>query len=152
MMDWHSEIVAAHARITPHIRRTPVIEVSLPGLGYPVQLKLEQMQHTGSFKARGAFNTLLSGPVPAAGVVAASGGNHGAAVAFAARALGRFVGAVGRGRAPAHDEHATARADLSAHLLPQRFRIKLRRIGRGAVDAARRNARLPQRLGRAGAG
>lgn len=88
MMDWHSEIVAAHARITPHIRRTPVIEVSLPGLGYPVQLKLEQMQHTGSFKARGAFNTLLSGPVPAAGVVAASGGNHGAAVAFAARALG----------------------------------------------------------------
>ena len=54
----------------------------------PVALKLEQLQHTGSFKARGAFNTLAAGPVPPAGVVAASGGNHGAAVAHAARALG----------------------------------------------------------------
>jgi threonine dehydratase len=56
--------------------------------GSRIALKLEQMQHTGSFKARGAFNTLLSLPVPKAGVVAASGGNHGAAVAFAARTLG----------------------------------------------------------------
>ena len=51
-------------------------------------MKLEQLQHTGTFKARGAFNTLLSGPVPQAGIVAASGGNHGAAVAFAAQKLG----------------------------------------------------------------
>lgn len=58
------------------------------GLPYPVELKLEQVQHTGSFKARGAFNTLLSTNVPAAGVVAASGGNHGAAVGFAASSLG----------------------------------------------------------------
>ena len=57
-------------------------------LGYPVEMKLEQMQHTGSFKARGAFNTLLSSDVPKAGVVAASGGNHGAAAAYAAKALG----------------------------------------------------------------
>jgi threonine dehydratase len=58
------------------------------GLPCPVALKLELMQHTGSFKPRGAFNNLLSREVPAAGVVAASGGNHGAAVAFAAAKLG----------------------------------------------------------------
>jgi threonine dehydratase len=86
-MDWQTEITEAAARIAPHIRRTPVMEVDLPGFG-PVTLKFEHLQHTGSFKARGAFNTLLSMPVPAAGVVAASGGNHGAAVAYAARTLG----------------------------------------------------------------
>lgn len=84
---WPAQITAAAQRIAPHIRRTPILTVDLPGIG-PVQLKLEHIQHTGSFKARGAFNTLLSTPVPAAGVVAASGGNHGAAVAYAARALG----------------------------------------------------------------
>jgi len=86
-MDWTAEIETAAARIAPHIRRTPVAVLDLPGLP-PVEVKLEQMQHTGSFKARGAFNALLSGPVPAGGVVAASGGNHGAAVAHAAVALG----------------------------------------------------------------
>lgn len=86
-MDWQAEITAAAGRIRPHVRRTPVLTVELPGVG-PVEMKLEQLQHTGSFKARGAFNTLLSRPVPAAGVVAASGGNHGAAVAFAAHSLG----------------------------------------------------------------
>ncbi|QIE45848.1 threonine/serine dehydratase [Pseudohalocynthiibacter aestuariivivens] len=85
-MDWTDEISAATARIAGHVRRTPVADVVLDGQS--VALKLEQMQHTGSFKARGAFNTLLSGPVPAAGLVAASGGNHGAAVAYAARRLG----------------------------------------------------------------
>jgi threonine dehydratase len=87
-LDWTDDIRAAAARIAPYVRRTPVLTADLPGLSRPVDLKFEQMQHTGSFKPRGAFNTLLSGPVPAAGVVAASGGNHGAAVAFAARALG----------------------------------------------------------------
>ncbi len=86
-MDWTTEITAASHRISPHIVRTPLL--GSPTLtDRPVALKLEQMQHTGSFKARGAFNTLLSCEVPAAGVVAASGGNHGAAVAFAARKLG----------------------------------------------------------------
>ena len=55
---------------------------------FPVKLKLELLQHTGSFKPRGAFNRLLSARIPQAGVITASGGNHGAAVAFAARALG----------------------------------------------------------------
>src|SRR3954471_9918552 len=82
-------IEAAHARIAPHIRRTPVW--TLPGaFGHdgPVSLKLEFLQHAGSFKTRGAFNSLLSQTVPEAGVAAASGGNHGAAVAFAARECG----------------------------------------------------------------
>ena len=69
--------------IRPHIRYTPVIEAE--GL----TLKLELLQHSGSFKARGAFTNLLTREVPPAGVVAASGGNHGAAVAFAAHKLGK---------------------------------------------------------------
>src|SRR5881392_801330 len=80
-----------HALIAPHVRRTPVITVDLADFGLPpgpLLLKLEQLQHSGSFKARGAFANLLLREVPAAGVVAASGGNHGAAVAYAARALG----------------------------------------------------------------
>lgn len=87
-MDWKARIEAAAQRTDGHLVKTPVLNVQGFGLSYPVAMKLEQMQHTGSFKARGAFNTMLSGPVPAAGLVAASGGNHGAAVAFAARALG----------------------------------------------------------------
>ena len=58
----------------------------LPSSGL-VTLKLESLQHSGSFKARGAFNSLLSQEIPAAGVIAASGGNHGAAVAYAAKTL-----------------------------------------------------------------
>jgi len=85
-MDWKSEIEDARRRIAGHARVTPVARLE-PG-GFDVAVKLEQMQHTGSFKVRGAFNTLLSVDVPSAGVVAASGGNHGAAVAFAAARLG----------------------------------------------------------------
>ncbi|TNF64292.1 MAG: threonine/serine dehydratase [Rhodobacteraceae bacterium] len=87
-MDWKHQIAQAAERIAGHVRRTPVMMQAAIGLDLPVDLKFEQMQHTGSFKTRGAFNTLLSSDVPPAGVVAASGGNHGAAVAFAARALG----------------------------------------------------------------
>lgn len=84
------DIVEAARRISPHVRRTPLIALEAEAFGLPaaVLLKLELLQHSGSFKARGAFNNLLARPVPAAGVIAASGGNHGAAVAFAARALG----------------------------------------------------------------
>ena len=76
--------------IRPYIRHTPVVRVDLADFGLaarPVDLKLELLQHSGSFKARGAFTNLLTRPVPRAGVVAASGGNHGAAVAFAAMRL-----------------------------------------------------------------
>jgi threonine dehydratase len=77
--------------IRPYLRRTPVITVDGADFGLaggPLVLKLEQLQHSGSFKARGAFANLLLRDVPAAGVVAASGGNHGAAVAYAAHTLG----------------------------------------------------------------
>src|SRR5215475_13639564 len=78
--------------IRPYIRTTPVIEVAGQEFGLRnarLVLKLELLQHTGSFKVRGAFANLLSSEVPEAGVVAASGGNHGVAVAFAARQLGK---------------------------------------------------------------
>ncbi len=82
-------IHAAHARIAPHIRRTPLLELASPTVGAPaVSLKLECLQHSGSFKARGAFHNLLTRPAPPAGCAAASGGNHGAAVAYAAGKLG----------------------------------------------------------------
>jgi threonine dehydratase len=85
-MDWQTEIKAAQERIAGHLVATPTLQTNAFGQG--VTLKLEQMQHTGSFKTRGAFNTLLTSNVPKTGVVAASGGNHGAAVAFAAQKLG----------------------------------------------------------------
>lgn len=81
------KIAAVHDRISAFIRRTPVIELTVPGLVEPVALKLEMLQHTGSFKARGAFASLVGRKVPESGVAAASGGNHGAAVAYAAREL-----------------------------------------------------------------
>lgn len=84
-------ILAAARRIAGHVRHTPVIRLPGPefGLPFPVTLKLELLQHAGSFKPRGAFNRILSaGTIPEAGVIAASGGNHGAAVAYAARQLG----------------------------------------------------------------
>lgn len=83
-------IRAAEALIRPHIRRTPLIDVDGSDFGLRVgrlALKLELLQHAGSFKPRGAFTNLLSRDVPEAGVAAASGGNHGAAVAYAAMRL-----------------------------------------------------------------
>ena len=77
--------------IRPYIRHTPVVRVDLADFGLaarPIDLKLELLQHSGSFKARGAFTNLLTRTVPPAGVVAASGGNHGAAVAYAAMRRG----------------------------------------------------------------
>jgi threonine dehydratase len=84
-------IAAMEPRIRPYIRHTPVLRVDMADFDRPplaVDLKLECLQHSGSFKARGAFTNLLERPVPKAGVVAASGGNHGAAVAYAAMRLG----------------------------------------------------------------
>jgi threonine dehydratase len=84
------KIAACEKIIQPYIRRTPVIAIDGADVGLrlgKLWLKLELMQHSGSFKARGAFTNLLTRKVPAAGVVAASGGNHGAAVAYAAMVL-----------------------------------------------------------------
>ncbi|MBB5082441.1 threonine/serine dehydratase [Nonomuraea endophytica] len=80
----HADVKAAGERVADHVLRTPILEIS-PG----VIFKLEQVQRSGSFKVRGAFNRILSaGTLPPTGVIAASGGNHGLAVAYAARALG----------------------------------------------------------------
>jgi len=84
-------IAAVEPRIRPYVRHTPVMRVDMADFGkspFTVDLKLECLQHSGSFKARGAFTNLLELQVPEAGVVAASGGNHGAAVAYAAMKLG----------------------------------------------------------------
>jgi threonine dehydratase len=84
-------IAATERVIRPHVRRTPLVEADAAEFGLApgrLAFKLELLQHSGSFKARGAFANLLLRDVPRAGVVAASGGNHGAAVAYAARALG----------------------------------------------------------------
>jgi threonine dehydratase len=85
------KISATEKVIHPHIRRTPVVETDGSDFGLdsiPLIFKLESLQHSGSFKARGAFANLLLRKIPSAGVVAASGGNHGSAVAFAAMKLG----------------------------------------------------------------
>jgi threonine dehydratase len=89
-----ADIDHARSLIAGHVRLTPVISVegAMLGLAEPVYLKLEMLQHAGSFKPRGAFNRILTaaafGPLPADGVIAASGGNHGLAVAHVARQLG----------------------------------------------------------------
>src|SRR5262245_41222379 len=91
-MDLGRDAIANVERlIRPHVRRTPVLDAAAADFGLPpaeLNFKLELLQHSGSFKARGAFANLLTREVPAAGVVAASGGNHGAAVAYAASRLG----------------------------------------------------------------
>jgi threonine dehydratase len=89
-MTSRADIASAAARIAGHVRHTPLLRLagSEMDLPFPLTLKLELLQHAGSFKPRGAFNRLLSAELPAGGVIAASGGNHGAAVAYAARALG----------------------------------------------------------------
>jgi threonine dehydratase len=84
-------IAAAQHRIRPYIRRTPVIETDSGDFGLGagrLSFKLELLQYSGSFKVRGALTNLLTRDIPKAGVVAASGGNHGAAVAYAAMKLG----------------------------------------------------------------
>src|SRR5205085_855509 len=85
------DIAATEQLIRPRVRRTPVIEADGADFGLGTQrlsFKLELLQHAGSFKTRGAFANLLLRDIPSAGVVAASGGNHGAAVAYAAMKLG----------------------------------------------------------------
>ncbi|MDE2047823.1 MAG: threonine/serine dehydratase [Betaproteobacteria bacterium] len=92
---FRQEVERAAARIAPHVRKTPCLRLDRAtldawGIGHDgeVWLKLEQLQASGSFKARGMFNRMLSAQVPAAGVIIASGGNAGIAAAYAARALG----------------------------------------------------------------
>ncbi|MGE0801149.1 MAG: threonine/serine dehydratase [Lautropia sp.] len=92
MIATRAEILANAAAIRPYLRRTPLLRIDGADVGRPgieVVLKLEYLQHAGSFKSRGAITHLLARPIAPAGVVAASGGNHGVAVAAAAQRLGR---------------------------------------------------------------
>jgi threonine dehydratase len=84
------DVETAAERIAPHVRRTPFLALEPGALGVPgwLTLKLELTQHTGSFKPRGAFNRMLTADIDASGVLAASGGNFGLAVAYAAGRLG----------------------------------------------------------------
>src|SRR6478736_2375334 len=88
-----TEIQDAGRRIARHVRRTPVMALEEKAFGIDARIffKLECLQHTGSFKPRGAFNCILSSTIGEAGVIAASGGNHGAAVAYAAHHLGHHA-------------------------------------------------------------
>ena len=89
----HGDILAARDRIRRYVRRTPVLEAGPGTFGVhaPLTLKLELLQHMGSFKPRGAFSKMLASEVPGAGAIAASGGNFGLAVAYAARTLGHHA-------------------------------------------------------------
>ena len=89
-MTTRADIEMAWRRIEPYVRVTPTLalEAGAFDLDAQIYLKLELLQVTGSFKPRGAFNRILSNTVPASGVIAASGGNHGLATAYAARQLG----------------------------------------------------------------
>ena len=110
-------IAATETVIRPYVRRTPILNVDLADFGLassPVTFKLEILQHSGAFKVRGAFANLLLRKVPAAGIAAASGGNHGAAVAYAAQRLGVsatiFLPDI---TSPAKAEHGTASCCVS---------------------------------------
>ncbi|WP_394845921.1 threonine/serine dehydratase [Pendulispora brunnea] len=86
-----ARITQVEKLIRPHVRTTPIVRLDGADFGlpsFPLTLKLELLQHAGSFKTRGAFTNLLTRKVPSVGVAAASGGNHGAAVAYAAHKLG----------------------------------------------------------------
>ncbi len=131
------DAIAAAARlIGPYVRRTPNLAIDPGDVGIEtgaLVLKLEMLQHTGSFKVRGAFANLLMRDIPAAGVVAASGGNHGVAVAFAARRLGipatvfvpgvaspakqRLIGDLGASLVVVGERYADALAASEAFLL-----------------------------------
>jgi len=87
------DVETAAERIAPHVRTTPVLDLEPGVFGSPgiVSLKLELLQHTGSFKPRGAFNRMLTAEIDDSGVLAASGGNFGLAVAYAANRLGHLA-------------------------------------------------------------
>ncbi|HXF71832.1 MAG TPA: threonine/serine dehydratase [Actinomycetota bacterium] len=115
-----AQIDEAAARIAASVRRTPTLELEHGAFGVPgrLVLKLEQLQHTGSFKVRGAFNRLLQAEVGPAGVVAASGGNHGLAVAYAARALGHRAEIFVPATSPAAKVERIRAAGARVHVVP----------------------------------
>ena len=114
------DIEIAAARLSGHIRETPLLDIAAGELDLPVDvvLKLELLQHVGSFKPRGAFNRVLAaGSIPDAGLVAASGGNHGAAVAFVARSLGHRAEVFVPASSPAMKRDRIASLGATVHVV-----------------------------------
>jgi threonine dehydratase len=123
------DVATAAARIAGRVRRTPVLTVGAGALGpdLPLHLKLDQLQPTGSFKVRGATNLLAGSDVPEAGVVAASGGNFGLAVAWAARELGHRATIVLPASAPASKRDPLAALDASVEVVDGQYADALAR-------------------------
>jgi threonine dehydratase len=115
------DIEHAAARLGDRVRVTPVLQLAPDdlGLSMPLTLKLELLQHVGSFKPRGAFNRVLAarGEIPEAGIVAASGGNHGAAVAFVGRALGIHAEVFVPSSSPAMKRDRIAALGATVHVI-----------------------------------
>ncbi len=109
----YDDLLRAAVRIAPHVRRTPVLDVEVDGVG--VTLKLELMQHSGSFKVRGAFTSVLQAAERPAFLVAASGGNHGLAVAHVGHVLGIPARVFVPETAPAVKVEAIARLGAEVH-------------------------------------
>ncbi len=114
------QIRAARELVDPHLRRTPVLDVELDS-GHTVTLKLELLQHTGSFKPRGAFHCVLSAEQKPQRLVAASGGNHGLAVAYAGMTLGIPVEIFVPTTAPAVKVARLHTLGATVHQVGQRF-------------------------------
>jgi threonine dehydratase len=114
------DVAAAADRIAGRVRRTPLLALEDGALGVPghVALKLDLLQPTGSFKVRGATNLLAAGPVPPAGVIAASGGNFGLAVAWAARELGHHATIVVPDSSPASKRDPLAALGATLEVVP----------------------------------
>ena len=116
-----ADIETAAQRIEPYIRRTPVLAIGASDMDLPlaVQLKLELLQHAGSFKSRGAFSRVLAArsEIPDAGLVAASGGNHGAAVAFVAGQLGLRAEVFVPSTSPEMKRNRIAQLGASVHVI-----------------------------------
>ncbi|HSG80259.1 MAG TPA: threonine/serine dehydratase [Acidimicrobiia bacterium] len=128
------EIAAAAVRITGRVRRTPVVELEqLPGLPR-LTLKLDLLQPTGSFKPRGAFNLLLSSDIPRDGVVAASGGNFGLAVAYAARELGVGAAIFVPDTSPRAKIAGLERLGAGVHVIPGYYSAALEASRRWSAD------------------
>ncbi|GGP17189.1 serine/threonine dehydratase [Nonomuraea glycinis] len=136
MIPTDEDLAQAHARLRTRVRHTPVLHIDGRDVGShgTLTLKLEQLQHTGSFKARGALNAVLTMPTAAASVTAASGGNHGAAVAWAARQAGVHATIFVPSFSPQVKQDAIRRYGADLHLVDGFYADALEASRRYAAD------------------
>ena len=136
MIPTDDELTQAGTRLHGRVRRTPVLRIDGRDVGFPgpLTLKLEQLQHTGSFKARGALNAVLTMPATATSVTAASGGNHGVAVAWAARRAGVQATIFVPSFSPQVKQDAIRRHGATLHLVDGFYADALEASRRYAAD------------------